>query len=252
MKIVYLLLLILLNSVIHPQIKEINPDLYSTWLRYEFYKDIESGKTPRESMRMEFMMQIYFFEESNEVLFGSFNEGVIADYFIINEYSVEVYNKPGIYGNGFIASLIRENDETFLLIDYEKEKILFKKLDKKYYHRDGVQYFVNDRFITGKYISSADSTNKIEFYTDGRVEGIKNYFKYDIPLFGFELPLDFNTIIMRYLQNSQREIDVYHWKRTGDTLILYNLKLASDNPDDPTRYIYSQIADKYLELIKID
>ena len=131
--------------------------------------------------------------------------------------------------------------------------MIFKGLDKRYYTKGkGVDYFINDRLIAGNYVSTEDPTLKVIFSFDGKITGLKNFTEYSIPKFGIGLPLDFNTIILTSKDNGKRESEVFHWKKSGDKITLYNISKSSDDEMDGGRYLDSKILDKYLELRKIE
>ena len=246
--------LIAINILLFPQENStINPEFYKTWLRYEFYSDIMRGKTPRESMKMQPVMQLFFSQNKNTVLIGSFNEELDRKFKVVTPDTIEIYKQSNNKTPEFTISLFEDNNETKLLVDDGKEKMIFKGLDKKYYDEGkGVNYFINDRLIAGEYVSTEDSTTKVIFTFDGKITGLKNFKKYLIPIFGIGLPLDFDTIILAYRNNGKRKHEVFHWKKSGDKITLYNISKSSDDEMDGGRYLNSKILDKYLELRKIE
>ncbi|MEW6196097.1 MAG: hypothetical protein AB1521_13185 [Bacteroidota bacterium] len=243
MKINYLVLFLFISSFFsfsHGQ-NNINSDFYRTWLIYEYYKDIESGKTPYELYgKMKPIMQLYFFEGHNKVLMGSFAEGLQKD-FVIKNFDTIIVNDDEIK---FTIFLLKDNGEIKLMVDNGRVGIVFKGLDKKYYDRQGVDWFINDRFITGNYIAATDSSQLITFSYDGSVAGIKNFNKYRIPLFQTGIPADFNTIFLQEEPINGGAGILLHWGNYDGRLILYDLT-DEEGPDD-------KIKSKYLELIKIN
>lgn len=250
---ILLLLCIAINFPSFPECKDkLNPDFYRTWLRYEFYQDIMEGKTPLESMKMQPIMQLYFYPDTNLVLIGSFNEGMKWNFTITGTDTITIYY---LYGKGkveFTIFLLEKNYEKRLVVDDGIEKMVFIELDEKYYCRNGVIYFVNDKLITGEYVSSEDSSIKVTFSTEGKVEGLYNYSKYDIPLVLFELPNDFDTIILRCKARNSDCPEVFHWKRSSNSFILYYLEPNSNDVNDGMRYYNAQIGDKYIELVNVE
>lgn len=238
-----------LSSLEYAQ-NNISSEFYHTWLRYEYYIDICSGKTPRESMKEEPIMQLYFFESKNKVLIGSFSDGMTRDFTIKNIDTILVFNLYNAEIIDYTISLNHFENETILRVNDGKKTLSLIGLDKKYYRRDGVDCFINDKFITGDYISLTDSTLKVSFYTDGGIKGLKNYYRYWIPNILYELPKDFNTIEFIYKQNGRNFSEVFHWKKHNDSIIFYNLEKSSD-PLVGFEYRNAKILDKYLELKKI-
>ena len=100
----------------------INPEFYKTWLRYEFYNDIMQGKTPRESMKMQPVMQLFFSQNKNTVLIISFNEGLNRELKVVTPDTLEIYKQFNNKTPEFTISLFEENNETKLLVDDGKEK----------------------------------------------------------------------------------------------------------------------------------
>lgn len=74
---------------------------------------------------------------------------------------------------------------------------------------------------------------------------IKNYIEYWIPTILWKLPSDFDTIVLRYISDGERKIDVFHWKKIN------NIEPSINNPN-----VFpgsdAIILDKYIELIKIN
>jgi len=250
---ILLLLFIAINFPSFPECKEkLNPEFYRTWLRYEFYQDIMEGKTPLESMKMQPIMQLYFYPDTNLVLIGSFNEGMHLNYVIKSSDSLIIYERFRTEKVMFVVSLTKVNFQSRLIVDDGKENMFFKGLDEEYYYREGVKYFVNDKLIAGEYVSSENPSTGVCFFTEGQVEGLNDYSKYDIPLVLFELPNDFDTIILRCKTRNSDCPEVFHWKRSGNSFILYYLKPYSNDVKDGMRYYNAQIGDKYIELVKVE
>ena len=246
--------LIATNILLFPQENSaINPEFYKTWLRYEFYNDIMQGKTPGESMKMQPVMQLFFSQNKNTVLIGSFNEGLNREYKVVTPDTLEIYKQSNNGKLEFTISLSKENNETKLLVDDGNKKMIFKGLDKKYYDEGKVvDYFINDKLLAGEYVSTKDSTTKVIFTFDGKITGLKNFTEYSIPTFAIGMPINFDTIILTSKDNGKRKHEVFHWKKSGDKITLYNISKLSDNEMDGGRYLNSKILDKYLELRKIE
>lgn len=239
-----------LNSIVMASMnKDINPLFYNTWLRYEYFEDIKEGKTPRQSLRMQPLMQLYFFEDANKLLYGSFNEGITAEYVVKCRDTLLVNKKFKESEVEFVLYLSNLNDETFLIVDDGNVETCFKRLDKKYYNINGVQYFVNDRFITGNYLLGNDSLSNCTFYYDGRVTGFQTYIEYQIPLVLFELPDEFDTILLRYISDGKKNTDVFHWQKSGNNLEFNYLSLQG-NFDDPMQYKDAKITNRNILLRK--
>ncbi len=250
---IFSLFLVIINftSLAQERVK-LDPKFYRTWLRHEFYQDIMKGKTPRESMKMEPLMQLYFFPDTNLVLIGSFVEGMQWNFTITGTETITIYD---LYDKGkieFTIFLFEQDNEKRLVVDDGIEKMVFIGLDERYHNRNGVVPFINDRFITGDYVSADDSSLKVSFSSDGKVSGLKNYFEYGIPLFWIGLTEDFDMIILRYRLEGIRHFDGFHWKKSDDKLILFNIEPSDDDIDSEIRYRNAKILDKYVELIEIN
>ncbi len=230
----------------------LNTEFYRSWLRYEFYQDINSGKSPRESMKMQQIMQVHFFKGKDSLLIGSFNEGMDLEFSVISPDTVFVYEQFRKDNVEFIIYLHDYDNETRLIVDDGNEKMFFKGLEGRYNRRDGVVRFINDRLITGEYFSAEDSSLKVTFFTNGKVAGLKNYGEYWIPTIPWEHPKDFDTIILLYISNGIRETDVYHKKKINNHLILYNTGKPPVHNPNVFPGSDSIILDKFVELIKIN
>ena len=125
-----LLILIVINFSSFPECKEkLNPEFYRTWLRHEYYQDIMNGKTPRECMEMQPIMQLYFYPDTNLVLIGSFNEGMKRNFTLTGTDTITIYD---LYGKGkveFTIFLLEQDYEKRLVVDDGKENMFFKGLD---------------------------------------------------------------------------------------------------------------------------
>lgn len=231
----------------------LNPEFYHTWLRYEYYQDIMEGKTPREWKKMSPMLELYFYPGTNLILIGFFFEGMELNYVLKNPDSLIVYEQFRPEKVLYVISLTKVNSESLLSVYDGSENKFFHCLDKKYYRRDGVECFVNDKMIAGEYVSAEDTSLKVSFSTEGKVEGLNDYSKYIIPLSTFELPEDFDTIILRCNISDADCPEVFHWKRSGSSFILYYLKPTSDDVNYAMRYYNNaEIGDKFIELIKVE
>lgn len=252
--VIYILCFTLSLSIIglSQENKSINPEFYKTWLRYEFYSDIMQGKTPRESMKMQPVMQLVFSQNKSTVLITSFTEGLNREYKVISPDTIKVYAALNNGKLDYTISLLRGGNETKLLVDNGKEKMTFRGLDKKYYYGSkGVEHFINDKLIAGKYILAEDPASEVTFSFDGKITGLKDFSEYTIPIFGIGLPTDFDTIVLTSKVNGKRKSEVFHWERSNNNIILYNISKSSENEMDGSKYSNSKILDKYLELRKI-
>jgi len=233
-----------------------NPEFYHTWLQYDLYEHLMSGKTPNEfHSPFNFVAQVYFPENSDKVLIGSFNEGVHYEFKVINKDTIEVLY-PGQDRKEYVLTLQKINHETILVVRSGNIKYLLASLDDEYHAHSGVDYFVNDIFFTGNYIVEEDSTIRITFSSDGGVLGINSFNEYYIHVGRNFFPKDFDSVLLHEIitkgnTKKVKEHMLLHWKKSGDKLILYNI---SPPPENSCGYeIYDmKILDKYLTLKKVD
>ncbi len=238
------LFFIILSGLSLPQRKAMNEQFYNSWLRSKYFDEIQRGETPLECMKMESVMQLYFFKGTDSVLIGSFNEGIIKEY-SVESYDTLIVRDPNDLGKPkFIISICNKNG-LMLIIDDGYKKTKFKVLEKKYYCRNGVDLFINDHFFTGVYESVTDSTLKVSFSRQGKIEGLDNVDNYRITKFAIDVP-KFETVTF-YLGNKFQK--TFHWQKSGANIILYNLSNEDyNNLPSPN----SVISGKYLELVKIN
>ena len=257
-RISYLLVtLFLLTDIFFPQesIKP-NPEFYHTWLQYDLYVHLMSGKTPNEfHSPFNFVAQVYFPENSDTVLIGSFNEGAHYHFKVINKDTIEVFY-PGRDRIEYILTIEKINDKSILDIKSGDKKYLLASLDDEYHAHSGVDYFVNDKFFTGNYIAEEDSNIKITFTSDGRVLGLNNSNEYYIHVGRNFFPKDFDSVLLSEIVTKERGKKVrdhllFHWKKLGDKLILYNVSPSPEDMIDHGKYDM-KILDKYLTLKKVD
>ncbi|MBZ0198733.1 MAG: hypothetical protein K8H86_02620 [Ignavibacteriaceae bacterium] len=232
---------IILSGLSLPQKKAMNEQFYNSWLRSEYFDEIKRGETPLECMKMEYVMQLYFFKGTDSVLIGSFNEGIIKEYSVESFDSLIVCDPNDLGKPKFIISICNENG-LMLIIDDGYKKIKFRVLEKKYYRRNGVDLFINDHFFTGDYESAQDSTLKVSFSRQGKIEELNNVDRYKITLFAVDVP-KIETVTF-YLGHKFHK--TFHWQKSGENIILYNLSNEDNSWPGPN----SVISGKYLELVK--
>jgi hypothetical protein len=228
------------------------PSFFHTWLDYDYCKAIEAGNKPRE-LGMKSIMQIYFLPDSSKVLMGSFNEGMYRNYIFKDNENVELLdykNEPS-----FLLTIKNEKGTPKLIINKWDKQFTLIPLDDKYYKINGVNSYINDKFIAGEYVSVDNETMKITFTTDGEVTGIGGFNKYDIPLFPFEFPKDLDIIILRPIDRKPKEPLPLNWKKSGDRITFYEL---SSEPYEEVmgipvgmRFTNARPIKKYLELKRI-
>lgn len=249
--------LFVLNSIspAQEQIKP-NPEFYHTWLQYDLYEHLMSGKTPHEfGADFNFVAQVYFLEDGERVLIGSFNEGVHYAFKILNKDKIEVFY-PGTNRTEYVLALAKINDKTVLDIKGGDNKYLLAPLADEYHAHSGVDYFVNDKFFTGNYIAEEDSNIKITFTSDGRFMGIENFNEYYIHVGRNFFPKDFDSVLLSEIVTNERGKKVkdhllLHWKKLEDKLILYNVSPSPEDMIDHGKYDM-KVLDKYLTLKKVD
>ena len=253
----FLVGLFVLSSVLlaQEQIKP-NPEFYHTWLQYDLYVHLMSGKTPNEfPSPFNFVAQVYFPENSDRVLIGSFNEGAHYQFKVINKDTIEVFY-PSRDRTEFVLNLEKINDKTILDIKSGNKKYLLASLDDAYHAHSGVDYFVNDKFFTGNYIAEEDSNIKITFTSDGRLMGIENFNEYYIHVGRNFFPKDFDSVLLSEIVTNEKSKKVkdhllLHWKKLEDKLILYNVSPSPEDMIDHGKYD-RKVLDKYLTLKKVD
>lgn len=233
-----------------------NPEFYHTWLQYDLYIHLMSGKTPNEfHSPFNFVAQVYFPENSDTVLIGSFNEGAHYQFKVINKDTIEVFY-PGWDRIEYILTIEKINDKTILDIKSGDKKYLLASLDDEYHVHSGVDYFVNDKFFTGNYIAEEDSNIKITFTSDGRFMGIENFNEYYIHVDRNFFPKDFDSVLLSEIVTNERGKKVkdhllLHWEKLKDKLFLYNVSPSPEDEIDHEKYDM-KILDKYLTLKKVD
>lgn len=248
-----LLNLVILNLPSLPEVKEkLNPKFYHSWLRYEYYQDIMEGKTPMEAMKMQPIMQLYFYPDTNLVLMGSFVEGVKWNYKIRSNDTIVIHDLNDKRRIEFVISLKNDLDGIKLYVDDGKKIAGFIALEQKYNRSNGIVPFINDRFIEGNYRSLHDSTTKVSFTSDGKVSGLEKFYEYSVDLVWYGAPTRYDAITFRYKLNGETEFKLFHWRKNDDRLTLYNIEPSSEDIPLEFRYFNGTIGDKYIDLIKND
>ncbi|MFA4923728.1 MAG: hypothetical protein WC557_06005, partial [Ignavibacteriaceae bacterium] len=124
-----LVTLFLLTDTFFPQesIKP-NPEFYHTWLQRDFYEGLMNGKTPNElHSLLALVTHVYFYENSESILIGSFYEGVHQLFKVINRDTIEV-PYPGTNKIEFVLTLTVINDKTVLVIKREDKTYFLASL----------------------------------------------------------------------------------------------------------------------------
>lgn len=238
------------------QIK-LNPEFYHTWLQYDLYEHLMSGKTPHEfGEDFQLVSQVYFPNNGGRILIGSFYEGVDYKFKILTKDKIEVFY-PGKSKTVYVLSLVKINDKTVLKIEGEDKKYLLASLDDKYHAHSGMDYFINDKFFTGNYVAEEDSSLKITFTSDGRITGLNNFNEYRVPVAGVLIPRDFDCVFLYEIitesgSKKVKDYIMFHWKKSDNGITFYNLSKSSNDPQNIGRYYDTKILDKYLTLRKVD
>ncbi len=245
--------IILSASIVRAQTTaEINPDFKNTWLNTDFYNFIIAGKIPSEFPKdWKSIKQIYFDLTEGEVLMGTFREGMDYKYEASGKDSI-LLKIVGYSKNEFLCYLLYPNGYPELHLEGSCGNYSFRALDKKYNVRNGVDYFINDTYLTGTY-KSVDSTNMtIVFNSDGTISGIDPFNEYRIPIKSVGVPVGINTVLLLRIVNSKvRDSKLLHWERSGDRLLLYNLKETGEEETVAGRYADTEVMDLYLTLTKV-
>ncbi|MCK9426198.1 MAG: hypothetical protein M0Q21_09180 [Ignavibacteriaceae bacterium] len=252
-----LVTLFLLTDTFFPQesIKP-NPEFYHTWLQRDFYEGLMNGKTPNElHSLLALVTHVYFYENSESILIGSFYEGVHQLFKVINRDTIEV-PYPGTNKIEFVLTLTVINDKTVLVIKREDKTYFLASLDDKYHVENGIDYFINDKFFTGNYVAAEDSSLKITFTSDGGVKGLNNFNEYRVPVVGVFVPRDFDCVSLNEIitEPGRRKVKdhlLLYWEKSKDTLILYNVSPSLEDEMDHEKHDI-KIGDKYLTLKKVD
>ena len=260
-----MIVVILTNfSAVSQEKVTLNHDFYHIWLWSDFYKALMSNKTPCELYPLpSHTMQLYFNKDKDEVLYGTFHEGITKKFRVINKDTIEVIDAEN-KSKRLIIYLSKIMGQSNLVIKDEGKTFIYSALDDKYNFqnddknnfRNGVDCFINDKFFTGTYISETDSAQKIIFTSDGRIKGINDFNEYWLPIESVPLPREFDII-------SLEEIDTTHgmkvinsillnWGKTNNKIILHNISNSSDDPNDIERYLGSKILDHFLTLKKVE
>jgi len=244
-------------SLAQEQLKP-NSEFYHTWLQYDLYEHLMSGKTPSEFQSpLNLVAQVYFYENSKRILIGNFYEGVHQQFKVKNKDTIEV-TYPGTNKIEFVLTLTAINDKTVLVIKREDKTYFLASLDDKYHVENGIDYFINDKFFTGNYISEDDSTQKITFTSDGKVIGIDNFNEYTLPIEGVPLPREYDIVLLFVINKATGRINqnlttMMHWKKSKDKITLYKVsRNATSECDVDGKFIGAKILGKYLTLKKVD
>lgn len=230
--------LLILCEMTFPQ--QASKIFFNSWVDRDFYNCITSGGTPVECTLKKPAKYLYFIPGTDSVLIASFVEGLKVKYSVKDPDTLIIsrtYN-PKIK---YVITLSPGIDAAIILEEPDNVKTELVALDKKYYEREGAVRFVNDRYFSGIYTSGSDSSIKVTFTGEGKVSGIKDYDRYKIGIMPVEGPF-FESVIFYKGRNYQ---EIYHWKRTGSKLTLYNL---SEGEEGNNTFFHRKITDKYLEL----
>ncbi|MBU0473916.1 MAG: hypothetical protein KKF62_07100 [Bacteroidetes bacterium] len=246
-KAIILILMILSASIISQEDKKINPNFYNTWVESNYYEKIMSCKTPYELNSVEnSIIELYFFESDNRILFASFYEGIKRNFTIENSDTIKTLD---LNGKESTIYLISDNNKTQLVVENREKTLYYIALEKKYYCSSGVQNLLRDMFLAGEYIVDSDSTKKVTFTPGGNVSGISDFNKYQIPIKGIPLPTKYDIVILQKVNKRVENSILLHWEIIKDEIILYNI---SKSFDDDGNYLEPIILDKYLTLKKLN
>ncbi|RJP68942.1 MAG: hypothetical protein C4539_08390 [Ignavibacteriales bacterium] len=217
------------------------------WIWEDLYSSLAEGKTPKELDSLFFgLRQIYFDKNSSEALFTSAMESWQM------KISEETGNNMILTGHAgkekAELKLIRLDNKYKLQVKHLSTGMTFVPLPEKYNHKNGLAYFVNDTYLSGKYTSVEDTTMLIRFNTDGTVTGIPGYDKYSIPVMCPECPRNVNIIHFR--NTEKKESTVFIWERDEGKIVLYKLIPETNDVWDNQRYKNSVAGEKFLELIR--
>lgn len=259
-RISYLLVCLFFLSSVSPaqELIKPNPEFYHTWLWADFYSGLMNDKTPCQLYPLpNHTMQLYFNKNENEVLYGTFHEGITKKFRVLSKDTIEVIDAEN-KSKRLIICLSKIKEQSNLVIQNEGKTFIYSALDDKYNFRHGVDYFINDKYFTGNYISEDDSTQKITFTSDGRVMGINNFNEYTLPIEGVPLPREYDIALLFEINKATGRRDknltiMMHWKKSKDKITLYNVSSnATSEYDFHGKFIGAKILDKYLTLRKVD
>jgi|GEM_PF-2372531 len=242
-KAIILILMVLSASIFSQEEKKINPNFYNTWVESNYYEKIMSCKTPYELNSVgDNIIELYFYESENRILFSSFYGGIKRNFTIENSDTIKTLD---LNGKKSTIYLISDKNKTQLVVENGEKTLHYNALEKKYYLPNGVQNLLRDMFFAGEYFVESDWTKKVIFSSDGNISGICDFNKYQIPIKGIPLPREYDIVLLQKVNKKVENSMLLHWKMTKDEIILYNL---SESFDENGNYIEPVILDKYLVL----
>ncbi len=217
------------------------------WIWEDLYSSLAEGKTPKELDSLFFgLRQIYFDKNSSEALFTSAMESWQM------KISEETENKMILTGQAGAEKaelkLICLDNKYKLQVKHLSTGMTFVPLPEKYNHKNGLAYFINDTYLSGKYTSAEDTTVIIRFLSDGTVTGFPSYDEYSIPIMCPECPRNINTITLN--NRETRDWASFKWERVEGKLVFYKLIPETNDVWDNQRYKNSVAGEKFLELIR--
>ncbi|MFA7418299.1 MAG: hypothetical protein WCZ90_01340 [Melioribacteraceae bacterium] len=222
-----------LPSFVLAQTSEPNSNFDNTWLLKNYYERLAKSDSVCSAMNYsDFeIRRIYFNGKENVLNIGSLIEGNRESFVVKNPDELYIA-KSAFFRNPFTLSLVTRDAKTFLAFheikESNKDTIYYVPLGDKYRSSSGFEHFINDKVITGTYIS-ADQKLRLNFSQDGKLEGFEDYNKFVVhhhTLTGFDI-VTFQKKISQNINNNVSGKIIkhksFHWKKINDDILLYNL-----------------------------
>lgn len=202
--------------------RKINDDFNAFWLLEKYYRGIEIGKTPNMyQLEGSLVKAIYIYKDTSIIMMSSFWEGSFVKYIPLSENEIVVPDSPGVTPK-IILKLMELNGKKIMKAIEGNNVYTFYSLPEGYRSLDGLKKYLRDSFFTGKYKMNNSSQNTVNFYTDGRVEGLPDFEYYEVPTAGADIPPRMNLVILRSPKNKSYKI--LQWKHCGVKLTFFDVE----------------------------
>jgi hypothetical protein len=237
--------------------KSFNFRTNSVWLLEDYYNRLIQERSPQKlyGMTNGQIMAIEFNDKENNLQFCNFWDASRYNYSIVTNNKIKVINNNKInildQSKELVESTITYeeiNGAPKIILENKDERKIFVHLNERYQTVNDIDKFINDCLITGNYVSTEDSTLKVNFASDGTLSGLGTFNKYLISITTEAIPKSLDIISLSELKESKSRgkritnVHYFYWKKKDNRIILY--RTSEPTPD-------AKIQGKFIELVRV-
>ena len=227
----------------HDSIK-IDKDFYSFWLLEKYYNGLKEGKTPTMfELEGALIKDLCLPKDSSTVWISSLWKAATVNYVSVSSTEILIPDAIGITGT-MALRLIEDKGNKYLQLTDSGKTYKFISLQQKYCSVDGLEKYMRDKFFTGEYYINNLKDSIVTFQTDGKMDGIQKFSKFDIMIAAADVPPKINIVMLREL-GRQGYSKPFQWVNEGNKLILNEVIEKGEYRE------FDKIGDRFVTLTKI-